>query len=112
MAMLPPAMAKVIQCPQIHSGENKVDALAIEPEIAPARNRLGLSALWDKLTRLPPPTWLCLWAVLAAIQIISAHWYLAVDSASYLSISRSLALDRVLANLGSPQLAYSIGYPL
>jgi hypothetical protein len=63
-------------------------------------------------TRVPPLAWLGLWAALAAVQIISPLWYLAADSASYLSIARRLARGQVPTNLGSPHLVYGVGYPL
>src|SRR6516164_5296324 len=59
-----------------------------------------------------PWTWIGIWVVLAAVQIVSPLWYLAADSCSYLSIARSLAQGHGALNLGNPHLVYSVGYPL
>jgi hypothetical protein len=58
-----------------------------------------------------PKFWLTTCALLLAVQV-GPWWYSSVDSTSYLSIARSLALGTGSTNLGSPLLWYSPGYPV
>ena len=57
------------------------------------------------------PMILALLVVLFGLQI-STLLYPTPDAVGYLSIARSIARAHVLANRGSPQLYYSVGYPL
>jgi hypothetical protein len=57
-----------------------------------------------------PKLVLAVCALLLAMQV-SPWWYSSIDSASYLSMARSLARGTGPTNLGSPLLWYSPGYP-
>lgn len=57
-----------------------------------------------------PKTVMSLCALLLAVQV-GPWWYSSIDSASYLSMARSLAHGPAPTNLGSPLWWYSPGYP-
>ncbi|HVA47162.1 MAG TPA: hypothetical protein VNH11_12410 [Pirellulales bacterium] len=57
-----------------------------------------------------PRAVLAVCAILLAVQI-DPWWYSSIDSASYLSMARSLARGTGPTNFGSPLLWYSPGYP-
>jgi hypothetical protein len=65
---------------------------------------------WTAVAASRPKTVLAVCAVLLAVQV-SPWWYSSIDSASYLSMARSLARGTGPTNLGSRLLWYSPGYP-
>jgi hypothetical protein len=65
---------------------------------------------WIAVCQARPKTVMGVCALMLAVQV-GPWWYSSIDSASYLSMARSLARGTGLTNLGSPLLWYSPGYP-